>query len=146
MSSVLPIIKMPGRRAYPPRRSEFTRRFWDELEQGHFVTTHCNDCGHLTFPPKPFCPDCWSKNVRWIDAPTKGSLYSYTTIHVAPEIFAHEAPYRVCIADLGGRLRLATRLVQTCAHVPLETPIEIVILRYEDGSLFAARPSTESSA
>jgi uncharacterized OB-fold protein len=137
--NALAIIDMPGRRAYPPRESKFTQKFWDQLREGRFTTTQCDDCGRLTFPPKPFCPHCWSKNVRWVDAPSTGTVYSHTTIHVAPAIFAHEAPYRVCIADLDGRLRIATRLVQSDADMPLDTPIEVVILRYEDGMLFAVR-------
>ena len=146
MSSLLPIIKMPGRRAYPPRQSRFTHNFWDQLEHGRFTTTQCENCKGLTFPPKAFCPHCWSRSIRWVDAPSKGKLYSYTTIHVAPEIFSIEAPYKVCIADLDGKLRIATRLVETDAELTLDSPIEIVILRYEDGSLFAVRPQTSRTA
>ncbi len=142
----LPFVEMPGRRAYPPRQSKFTQRFWQQLDNGHFTTTQCDDCGRLTFPPKPFCPHCWSKNVRWVDAPNTGKVYSYTTIHVAPAAFAHEAPYRVCIADLDGKLRIATRLVDCAADMPLDGPIEVVILRYADGAHFAVRPRAAMSA
>jgi hypothetical protein len=54
------------RRAFPPRMSEFTRRFWQGLAASRFETTRCDDCARLTFPPKPFCPHCWSQRVTWV--------------------------------------------------------------------------------
>ena len=144
--TALPMIEMPGRRAYPPRQSKFTQQFWEQLGHGRFTTTQCEDCKRLTFPPKAFCPHCWSSNIGWVDAPSTGKVYAYTTVHVAPGAFAHEAPYRVCIADLDGKLRVATRLVESDADMPLDAPIEVVILRYEDGAHFAVRPRPKGSA
>lgn len=135
----IPVLAMTGQRAYPPRKSELTQAFWDGLAEGRFLTTRCDSCEKLTFPPKSFCPHCWSRDVRWVNAPRTGKVYAHSTVHIAPAVFAHEAPYRVCIADLDGGLRVATRLVDSDAEVPLDTPVEIVILQYEDGPLFAVR-------
>ncbi|WP_413776382.1 Zn-ribbon domain-containing OB-fold protein [Rhodopseudomonas sp. P2A-2r] len=61
---MLPVLAVDGVRAFPPRVTEFTLRFWQGLASGHFETTRCDDCTRLTFPPKPFCPHCWSERDR----------------------------------------------------------------------------------
>jgi uncharacterized OB-fold protein len=136
----LPIIQQSGRRAYPPRVSALTKPFWERLAEGRFITTSCRSCNSMTFPPKAFCPGCWSKHVEWIDLPTRGRIYSQTKVHAAPAAFAREAPYRLCIMDLHAGIRIATRLVEAPEKLPLGSEAELVILMYEDGPLFAARP------
>ncbi len=126
-------------RAFPPRMTEFTQRFWQGLRSGRFETTRCDDCERLTFPPKPFCPHCWSERVRWVSLSGRGKLYSQTVVHAAPMVFQAEAPYRVGIIDLDEGLRIATRILSE-TEPRLDTAMEVVILRYRDGPLFAARP------
>ena len=132
-------IAIDRARAYPPRVTEFTRSFWASLAEGRFTTTRCDACEKLTFPPKPFCPHCWSDRITWISLSGRGRLYSQTVVHAAPKAFMHEVPYRVGIVDLDEQLRIATRVVAD--HEPLlGGPMEIVTLHYLDGPLFAARP------
>jgi len=137
----LAIVDIAGRRAYPPRLSDFTRYFWDGLRHGSWQTSGCIDCGRQTFPPKPLCPHCWSPKVEWTALSTRGRLYSWTRIHAAPAAFAAEAPYAVGIVDLDTGIRLACRLLEDPAQ-PLRTDmqVEMVVLQFEDGPLFGARP------
>lgn len=139
----LPVIPSPGRRAYPPRSSAFTKTFWDGLSQGHWQTTCCEACGKQTFPPRPICPHCWSDKVSWHALSPSGTLYSWTRIHAAPAVFAAESPYAVGIVDLDVGIRLACRLIEVPAgDWKPGTPVEMAVLQYEDGPLFAARPVT----
>lgn len=126
-------------RAFPPRVTEFTQRFWRGLAAGHFETTRCDDCGRLTFPPKPFCPHCWSHKIAWVPLSGRGKLYSQTVVHAAPAVFQDDVPYRVGIVDLDEGLRIATRVL-TDVEPKLDIAVEIVVLNYRDGLLFAARP------
>ena len=139
----LPMVPIPGRRAYPPRVSAFTQPFWEGLAQGHWQTTCCDACGRQTFPPRPICPHCWSDRVSWSPLSSHGTLYSWTRIHAAPAVFDAEAPYAVGIVDLDSRIRLACRLLDT-AHADWKPgmAVEMAVLQYEDGPLFAARPAT----
>jgi uncharacterized OB-fold protein len=134
------ILNRSGNRPYPPRRSELTARFWDALAQGRFLTTRCRACGSFSFPPRSFCPSCWNAEMEWCDLPQGGVLYSKTVVHVAPAIFAHETPYALCIVDLDVGIRVASRLVEARADLPLGARVSLVALRYEDGALFAFRP------
>ncbi|WP_084402669.1 Zn-ribbon domain-containing OB-fold protein [Cupriavidus sp. amp6] len=138
----LEALIVDGERAYPPRESEFTKEFWSQLAKGHWVTTQCTDCSKTTFPPKLVCPHCWSTQMEWKALGTTGTLYSWTRIHAAPAVFADEAPYACGIVDLDCGIRLACRLVEDNG-VPLKIgqAVEMLVLQYKDGPLFAARPS-----
>lgn len=129
-------------RSYPPRESDFTQTFWQGLSQGTWQTSCCEACNKLTFPPKPVCPHCWSKNVKWVPLGQLGKLYSWTRIHAAPAAFAAETPYAVGIVDLAEGIRLACRLDDSNGTaLAIGQPVEMFVLMYEDGPLFAARPT-----
>jgi uncharacterized OB-fold protein len=136
----LPIIEMSRRRAYPPRKTAFTARFWDSLAQGVFSTTRCSACGLLTFPPKPFCPHCWGDAIEWLPLSGRGRLYSSTNIHAAPAAFVHESPISVGIVDLEEGIRVAMRLwiPEAAGSPPLDGPVKMLVLQFTDGPLFAA--------
>lgn len=133
----LPSLRLDRVRAYPPRVTAFTARFWSALDEGRLETTRCEACGARSFPPKPICPHCWGTSVGWAPLSGRGRLYSRTVVHAAPAAFRDEVPYAIGIVDLDEGLRLATRLVGDPA---IGDPVEIVVLRYRDGSLFAAGP------
>jgi len=132
----LPVVAMKGRRAWPPRASDFTKTFWDNLAERRFTTVKCDACGKLTFPPKPFCPHCWSKAVSWVELSGQGRLYSRTTVHAAPAVFAPLAPYSVAIVDAAEGFRFATAVLDDTRP---DRPVDVVMLSYEDGPLFAVR-------
>ena len=133
--AVLPVDRI---RAFPPRMTKFTQVFWHGLAAGRFETTRCASCGRFSFPPKPFCPHCWSREIAWVPLAGRGRLYSQTVVHAAPAAFQHEAPYRVGVVDLDEGIRIATRVLAD--HEPaLDVVVEIVVLNYRDGPLFAAR-------
>lgn len=132
----IPIQTVSGTRAYPPRMSTFTKPFWDGVAAGIFRTTRCDTCQKASFPPKPICPHCWSDAVSWIDLSGRGTLYSATTIHAGPAVFAANLPYRVGIVDLQEGLRLATRVLDDSG---LDEAVELVALVHDDGPLYGAR-------
>ena len=137
----LEMIPVARTRAYPPRVSAFTQPFWEGLRGGKWQSTCCEACGKSTFPPKPVCPHCWSDRMAWKDLPARGTLYSWTRIHSAPKVFVDEAPYAVCVVDLENGLRIATRLVDRPGKdFQCGMPVELVVLRYEDGPLLGSRP------
>ncbi len=137
----LKTISVPYKRSYPARVTEFTAPFWEALAKGVLVSTSCDDCAHITFPPKPICPNCWSSKVRWKELQGTGTLYSWTRVHAPPEAFEKESPYALAIVDLAQRVRLACRLVpHEDVDFKPDIPVEIVVLEYADGPMFAARP------
>jgi uncharacterized OB-fold protein len=132
----LPFVDMARPRPWPPRISAFTRPFWDALAEGRLLTTRGRRSGRLTFPPKPFCPHDWGREVEWVELSGRGKLYAQTVIHAVPAAFAGEAPIRNGIVDLEEGLRVAARILDEA--VP-DAAMECVVLRYSDGPLFAFR-------
>ena len=138
----LEIIPVARPRSYPPRVSKFTEPFWSGLADGRWQTTCCEACGKFTFPPKPICPHCWSDRMAWKDFSSRGTLYSWTRVHSAPKVFTVEAPYALCVIDLDIGLRIATRMIeQPGKEFECGIPMQVVVLQFEDGPLFASRPA-----
>ena len=124
---------------YPPRKTPFTTPFWEALAEGRFITTRLGADGAITFPPRDFDPATWSRGVEWVELSGRGTLYSVTSVHAAPEAFREFTPYQVAIVDLDDGPRLATAFLGP-VDTPLDSPIEIVAMRYTDEVAFAARP------
>ncbi|MDE0155963.1 MAG: Zn-ribbon domain-containing OB-fold protein [Gammaproteobacteria bacterium] len=135
------IIKVPKPLPLVPEYSEFTETFRQGLEAGKFMTTACASCGALTFPPKQHCPDCWSDDLNWTELSGQGILYARTTIHAAATQFRDEVPFSVGIVDLEEGVRLVAGLIDDPDRIKNGDAIRLVILSYEDGLLFAARPA-----
>lgn len=138
---MLEIIQVGAVRAYPPRITSLTKTFWNALRDGRMLTTQCEACHAYTFPPKGFCPHCWSRKMRWTELSGRGRLYSTTTVHAAPAAFKSQAPYRVGIVDLEEGPRIAVGIWGE-GLVAIDSAVELVVLDYTDGPLFAARVAT----
>lgn len=139
MAERMAIIERAGRRPFPPRVSSFTEPFWTALSQGRLTATSCRGCGRISFPPKPVCRSCWSKDIAWRDLVPRGMLYSFTVNHVAPRAFRHEAPYTVALVDLEDGIRLMCGMVGFPGLPDIGGAVDMVVLSYDDGPLFAAR-------
>ena len=135
----LEIIKREGKRPIAPRESSFTSEFWSKLLVGEFVSTQCQECKRLMFPPRQHCPTCWSKDMQWISLSGKGKLYARTTIHAAPDVFQTQVPYSVGIIDLEEGIRLITTVIDDKQGILNDESVQLVVLSYDDGPLFAVR-------
>lgn len=134
---MLEIVEVDATHPYPPRVSEFSRPFWDGLREGRFRTTRSRSTGRLTFPPKPISPADWADDMEWTELGGGGVLYSHTTIHAAPQIFTHELPYTVGIADLDEGLRVVARYLGDAPRIGER--VRLVAVRYRDCMSFAFR-------
>jgi len=141
----IPVLRSDTSRPYTPRVSFFTRKFWTGLSEGRLLTTFCEDCGHLTFPPKAHCPSCWARQVNWRDLRGQGRLYSYTINHVAPRKLRDQAPYAVGIVDLDEDVRVFCRLLDEPTMDDIGSAIQMVAIIHADGPLFAARLTSRIS-
>jgi uncharacterized OB-fold protein len=136
---MLPMEKCEGARPWPPRQSEFTHAFWQALAERRFISTRCGSCGKPSFPPKAFCPHCWSDRIEWVPLSPGGVIYSSTVVHATPAVFQAHTPYRVGIVDLDDGVRIATRILGVEQGFGVGARAGIVVLEYDDGPLFAAR-------
>lgn len=61
---------------WPVEAKEFNRiyTFYDNLKEGKFTTTKCTQCGHIAYPPRTICPECYSEELEWIELPKRGKV------------------------------------------------------------------------
>lgn len=88
-----------------------TQPFWDACKEGRFLLRHCNACNRDHYYPRPFCPTCWSEDVAWKEASGRGSLYTYSVVHVNDlPPFGERVPYVAAIVDLDEGPRVMTNV------------------------------------
>ena len=104
-----------------------TKHFWDGTRAGQLRLQRCDDCSHIYFPPRPFCPSCASRSVEVITASGKGTLYSYVINHRPNP--AHDSPYCIAVVTLDEGPRMMTNIVncpQTPEALQLDMPLEVI--------------------
>ncbi|MFW9843728.1 MAG: Zn-ribbon domain-containing OB-fold protein [Candidatus Thorarchaeota archaeon] len=104
------------------------------IQEGQFKAYKCVDCGIVIAPPSGSCYGCGSSNMDWTSVSGKGTLVSFTVIHIAPDEFAEEAPYYIAIVELDEGTRVSARLLGFDPLKPEEVKLgSNVKLDYEDG-------------
>jgi uncharacterized OB-fold protein len=121
------------RSRYLPRPTPETQPFWDGTRAGELRLQRCEACAHVYFPPRPFCPKCAGRKIRWFRASGRGFLYSYVIHHRPAPGF--EPPYSIAVVELEEGPRMMTNIVN-CPQTPdvlvLDMPLEVVFTRVSD--------------
>lgn len=56
----------------------------------------CERCGHVTYPPRDVCPNCWSSELGWRDVDGGGALLAETAVHASNnDYFRKRLPWRI---------------------------------------------------
>ena len=77
-------------------------------EDGVFRSTKCKDCGKVSYPPRFFCPACFSTNTEWTDIGVLGgALYAFTT---QARALRFGAPAVIGIVDIPGVGRILSKI------------------------------------
>ena len=86
----------------------------DAVENGldgvpHLVGSSCRACSARVFPPVAVCPECLSEDLDRVGLSRRGTLYSYSTVYVAPK--GWRVPYVAGYVDLPEGVRVFTHVV-----------------------------------
>ncbi len=113
----------------------FRPELFKETEDGVFlVGQKCKDCGHIAFPKKRVCPECFSENLEEYLLSRKGNMHTYCTTYLGvPHL---QGPYTNAYVDLPEKIRLYT-LMTGCdpegKDLHCDMPVEMVIdVLYKD--------------
>jgi uncharacterized OB-fold protein len=68
----------------------------------------CTDCGIETFPRAPVCCNCMSEDIQAQPMPRAGTLYAFSTVHIAAKKW--KKPMCVGYVDLPNGARVFTHL------------------------------------
>src|SRR4030081_1006424 len=84
---------------------------WEGARQGRLLIAEGAACDKVHHYPRPFCPYCWSEDVRPVQADGTGTLYTYSTVYVNDLVpFADRLPYVAAIVELVEGPRLMTTI------------------------------------
>lgn len=133
-------LRIPGLRPIAPMHAMGVARYEADLTSGAPHMHVCMTCGQPHFPLPCAC-GCGGTSFRVENLPKTGVLYTATTIHAAPGVLAALAPYVVGLVDLIGGPRLLLRILGPKGWQPeCESPMQLLVLQYDDGLVLAACP------
>jgi uncharacterized OB-fold protein len=116
-----------------PTPTPETEHFWQGAKQAELKLQRCEDCDHVYFPPRPFCPSCASRSVAVFTACGEGTLYSYVINHRPNPAF--ESPYSIAVVTLREGPRMMTNIVncpQTPEALQLDMPVKVIFEKMSD--------------
>lgn len=126
-----------------PRIANTSHDEWvDALAKGAGYAMRCPN-GHAALPPRVVCPDCGSSELSKERLPSRGTVETFTVVHVGSPAFAADVPYVTAIAEFGPvRLTGLLRGVEaTDEAIPIGLEVEASVETREDGSrAVALRP------
>ena len=63
-----------------------TEPFWLAAKQRRLVAPRCEDCGTFRMPPTPYCPECQSRKIDWVELSGRAEVYSFAVVHGHPVV------------------------------------------------------------
>ena len=107
-----------------------TAHFWQGTQVGELRLQRCDDCQHVYFPPRPFCPACACRSVSVFAASGVASLYSYVINHRPHPGF--NGPYAIAVVTLAEGPRMMANILntpQTPEALLLDMPLQVTFER-----------------
>lgn len=112
-----------------PKPTPETQPYWDATKRHVLMIQLCDGCGQHYFYPRPLCPHCFSRDVRWVQVSGRGRLHTYTINYRPPRKFPTQSPIIIAIVELDEGPRVMTNIVGTDADpakLRCDAPVEVV--------------------
>jgi len=90
----------------------------------------CADCGARAFPAPPVCANCMSENIVAEKLPRQGTLYAFSTVHIAPKKWT--LPMRIGYVDLSDGVRVFTHLEGSDLAIGDKVEVSIGVVGQDD--------------
>lgn len=94
--------------------------FWAGCNDEKLLLQRCTACSHVFYYARRLCPQCGATDLAWEPATGRGTIYSFSEIHVpfqGPE-WAGQVPYTVVLVDLEEGPRMLSRWLAPGADSP----------------------------
>ena len=108
--------------------TEIARHWRLNSQRYQLVGEVCPKCGVKMFPPRDVCLEC-ADDTRQPDFQFsgRGEVYSFTTVHNAPEGYQESAPYTVALVKLEEGPLITAQLTDVVnSEVEIGMPVEMV--------------------
>ena len=85
-------------------------KYWEGANKGKLLLQKFGD--HIQFYPRAVSTKDGSRDVEWIEASGKATLYTFTIVHQAPHpSFVDDVPYIAAIVTLEEGINMPTRII-----------------------------------
>lgn len=102
----------------------------DALGVLHLCAMKCTACGFKVFPPSDTCPSCLATQLTRLPLGELGTLYSYTTVHIAPP--GWQTPYVLGYVDFPEGVRVFGKVkVDSAATLQPDMKVAMRIIETE---------------
>jgi len=117
-----------------PVATDLTKPFWQAARQGKLVVQRCATCGTHQFFPRPFCLDCMSTDIEWVQTKGEGSIYTYTINRRGSNSFMNDqVPYVVAMVTLKEGVRLMGNIIDSpIDQVRIGARVRVVFEKIDD--------------
>jgi uncharacterized protein len=123
-------------RPLPTPLTPEAKPYWDGLKEHKLMLPKCQDCGKAFFYPRILCPHCHSRNITWIQASGKGTLYSFEIVYQQlNRRFQVATPYVLAMIELAEGPRMMSNLINIepdPKHIKCDMPVEVVYEQLTD--------------
>ena len=75
---------------------------------GALIGSKCKSCKRVFFPPNQLCVSCLSQEIESVELSREGTLYTYTIVYIASELF--KPPFAVGWVQLAEGVKVFSQL------------------------------------
>lgn len=106
---------------FPIQTADFNQlfHFFEALHNHKLITTRCNQCQSLLWPPRTLCPQCATDQLEWVELQGQAELLDF----VAQEV---GVPPGFAVPLVIGRIRL-TEGIEMLIRIESQRPDTLVI-------------------
>jgi benzoylsuccinyl-CoA thiolase BbsA subunit len=117
--------KEPGAKEAGPEYFPPDKPWRLDGERLHLTGMACRECGTKAFPAREVCSACGSDKIAPVELATRGKLYSFSEVHVAPKGFP--VPYVVGYVDLDDGVRLFGQVEGRASELAIDQSVAVVL-------------------
>ncbi len=94
------------------------KEFYRGWLEHRLLLQHCSSCARWHHPPRPMCPDCWSRDVRPDEVSGEGTIHLLIHLHQGPPApdVDYSEPHPVATVELAEQEGL--RFTSTVVNCP----------------------------
>jgi len=105
-------IMAQSEKSAPITANALDEQFWNFSAQKKLCFQQCKSCKAWRHLPRYMCAKCGSEQWCWEESQGKGSIYSWTVVHLPMHpAFTDDVPYAVAIIELEEGVRMVARLL-----------------------------------
>ena len=93
-----------------PSPSPLSQPFWDAANEGVLVRQRCSMCAFEQLPPQFACRRCLATTLEWVPSSGRGTLYSFSVLHMSDAGLPLDTPTVLADVDLHEGCHLLTNL------------------------------------